>query len=631
LVSLAALGVAIAAPAGAGEQVASIADLSQLSIEQLANVEIASVSRQLEPLRAAPAAIFVLNNDDIRRSGAITLPEALRLAPNLHVARTNASSYAISARGFNHSTSTANKLLVMIDGRSVYTPLYSGVFWDAQDVLLDDIERIEIISGPGGTLWGANAVNGIINVITRSAHDTQGALLNIGAGTQERHINGRFGGMLGDRGAWRVYGMGFQHGDTLTTAGTDANDSWEKLQGGFRFDWNGPEDFVTLQGGLYRGAGDDTPPGALQDNTLRGGNLSARWSRQIGTGVFEALVYYDRTERDVSSGITDAVDTYAVDTQYALTMGGMHDIVLGGEYRISDDTFTAGPTTAFLDPESRNLSVGSAFIQDEIALSQTFAVTLGMKAEHNSYTGWEYLPGLRLAWQPTESTLFWSAVSRAVRTPSRFDRDLFATGLIAGGPDFESEDLIAYEIGYRGQPLPQLSFSVSGYYNVYDDLRSTEPAGAASFPFVIANEMEGEVYGVEAWGNLSLADWWRLSAGVSTIHKDLRLKPGSRDIFGVAFAGNDPEYQFVVHSLMNIADNIELNFRIRGIDSLPSPSIPAYIATDARIGWHITSALELWVAGYNLLDDAHPEFGSSTLGVRGLERSFYLGIRWLTP
>jgi iron complex outermembrane receptor protein len=626
MVALMVLAAGVA-PAAAGQQLASIADLSRLSIEELANVEIESVSRRPEPLSAAAAAIFVISNDDIRRSGAMSLPEALRLAPNLQVARTSSATYAISARGFNHSTSTANKLLVLIDGRTVYTPLYSGVFWDAQDLVLDDIERIEVVSGPGGTLWGANAVNGVINIITKPARDTQGALLNVGGGTEEQSANARFGGMLGDNAAWRVYALGFQRDDTRTLAGADTGDSWQKLQGGFRLDWNSATDLVTVQGDIYTGDTEDAPS-AVKDTTIGGGNISARWNRQIGTGLFEGLVYYDRTERTVSSGIADSIDSYAADAQYALTMGGRHDIVLGGEYRVSRDTFTKGPATAFLDPASRTLSVGSAFLQDEIALSQSLALTLGLKIEHNSYTGWEHLPNARIAWQPSMDALFWAAVSRAVRTPSRFDRDLFNTGLVAGGPDFDSEELIAYEIGYRGQPLPQLSLSISGYYNVYDKLRSTEATTPFLFPFVVANKMEGEVYGVEAWGNLSLTDWWRISAGVATIHKDLRLKPGSRDVFGVGFAGNDPEYQFLFRSLMNISDDIELNVGVRGVDSLPSPAVPAYIAADVRIGWHVTNSLELWLAGYNLFDESHPEFASSSIGMRELERAVYAGIRW---
>jgi iron complex outermembrane receptor protein len=619
---------AVASPGIAGaQQFASISDLSRLSIEELANLEVESVSRRPEQLSEAPAAVFVITNDDIRRSGATSVAEALRLAPNLQVARSGSSTYAITARGFNHSTNTANKLLVLIDGRIVYTPLYSGVFWDVQNLVLDDIDHIEVISGPGGTLWGANAVNGVINIVTKSSRETQGVLVNAGIGSEEKSASLRYGGTLGNNASFRAYVLAFERGDTLTPAGTDAGDSWNMLQGGFRVDWRGTLDDITVQGDIYSGSSEDVP-GAIADNQVGGGNLLARWARQVGRGLLQGHVYYDRTDRSVGSGIEDAVNTYAGDAQYHLPMGAMHDVVFGGDYRVNDNSFKKGPATAFLDPADKVMHVGSVFAQDEIAFTDSLALTLGIKFEHNSYTGWEYMPNARLAWHPSDAALFWGAVSRAVRTPARFDRDLFNTGLIAGGPNFESEDLIAYELGYRGQPSPVLSLSVTGFIHDYDHLRSTEATTPFLFPFILGNKMEGEVYGVEVWGNLSLTDWWRLSFGGTTLHKDLRLKPGSRDVFGVAFAGNDPEYQLTFRSLMNISDNVELNIRVRAIDALASPAVPAYIEAETRIGWHVTDALELWLAGSNLLDDSHLEFASSQIARREIERAVYAGIRW---
>jgi iron complex outermembrane receptor protein len=612
---------------GEAQQLASIADLSSLSIEQLANLEITSVSRRPEPIREAPASVFVITSEEIRRAGATSLAEALRLAPTLQVARISSSSYAITARGFNHSTGTANKLLVLIDGRTIYTPLYSGVFWDAQTVMLDDIDRIEVISGPGGTLWGANAMNGVINIVTRGSQDTQGGLINLGAGTEEYGVGARYGGRLSDEATYRVYITGFQRGDTLTASGAGARDEWEKLQGGFRVDWRGVQDVISVYGDLYGGRGEEVA-GAIADNRISGGNLNATWSRQIGTGLLNAQVYYDRAFREVISGITDSVDTYAAAAQYRLAQGEMHDIVVGGEYRVHDDRFTPGPRTVFLDPATHSLSVASAFVQDEIAVSDTLDLTVGLKFEHNGYTGWEYLPNLRLAWRPSGNALLWAAVSRAVRTPSRFERDLVNPGILAKSDRFDAEDLVAYEAGVRGQPIPALALSLTGFYHDYDKLRTTEATTPQLFPFVLGNFMEGSLYGLEAWANYAVADWWRISLGATALEKDLRIKSGSRDIFGVAFAGNDPEYQLLARSLMNFSDNLELNLRVRAIGALPSPKVPAYVEAEARLGWHATENLEFWIAGFNLLHERHIEFAGSTGGPRRIERSAYAGVRW---
>ena len=606
----------------------SLADLSRLSLEELANVEITSVSKRPEALSGAPAAVYVISNDEIRLSGADTLPEALRLAPNLQVARLSASGYGISARGFNHSTGTSNKLQVLIDGRSIYTPLYSGVFWDAQRVMLDDVERIEVISGPGGALWGANAVNGVINVITRKAADTEGGLAHLTTGSNDTAANLRYGGRFGQTGAFRIYGMAADYGESRTTAGAGGRDSWDRAQAGFRVDWGGEGDAFTLQGDLYDGSSAPVQ-GARAEGVIGGGNLLANWThRRQGAGVVEATAYYARDHRTVTSGIKDGLEVYNLDLQYALAARGGHAIVVGGGYRHNQDNFRGAFRTSFLDPPSRTTRLGNIFVQDEIALRDDLILTLGLKLEHNSYTGLEYLPNARLAWRPADHTLIWGAVSRGVRTPSRFDRDLINPGLVAAGPNFVSEELVAYEIGYRGQPTASTSLSVSAYYNVYDNLRTAESKTAATFPLEVRNGMHGETYGVEAWAAWQVSEGWRLTAGANLLRKDLSLDPGSRDIFGVDFAGNDPRHQLSLRSHMSLAPTVNLDLELRSIAGLKSPAVAAYTELGARLAWRVTDQVELAVTGDNLLNNQHLEFVNGSVPRREIPRSVRASLRW---
>jgi len=622
LLSVAAAGEA------AGQQLAAVEDLGRLSIDELANLQITSVTRQPQPLSQAAAAVYVITNDDIRRSGSASLAEALRLAPNLQVARVSSSTYAISARGFNHNTATANKLQVMIDGRVVYTPLYAGVFWDQQDVPLADIDRIEVISGPGGAVWGSNAVDGVINIITKSSRDTQGALVDLQGGTLTRTATARYGGKLGEDASFRVYAMGAKRDSLETAAGTATRDSWDKLQGGFRTDWSRNSDSLTLQGDIYNAVTQDVP-GMLQNNAVSGGNLIGRWTRQFGSGsMLQTQIYYARSVRETTSGIRSSVHTYDLDFQYSFVPASGQTIILGAGDRVTEDDFIGGPGTSFLDPAEKRLNLANVFLQDEIALAPDLTLTLGIKAEHNDYTGMEYMPDARLGWRVTGSNLLWAAVSRAARMPSRFDTDLRATGTFAGGPDFTTEYLTAYELGYRGQPSRAISFSLSAFYNVYDHLRTVEASTPSIFPLIVLNNMKGATYGVELWGNYALTDQWRLSAGLSTLRKDLRLETGSRDIFGVRFAGNDPAYQASFRSSMDVMKDVELDIDFRAVDDLPSPRIPGYVEADVRLGWRVTNALELAVVGSNLLHARHTEFVNPSLPAEEIPRSISASARW---
>lgn len=610
----------------ANAQSGTPSDLADLSLEELANLEITSVSRRAERLSDAPASVFVITGEDIRRSGVTSLPEALRLAPNLQVARVDSRQYAISARGFNNTI--ANKLLVLIDGRTVYTPLFSGVFWDAQDTLLEDVDRIEVISGPGATLWGANAVNGVINVITRRAADTQGTLLVAGGGNLERGLAARQGGKLGADGAFRVYGKISDRDHTSRANGTSVPDSWDSGQAGFRADWGTAAGAFTLQGDAYRGTIDQAAPGDIR---ISGANLLARWARQLAGGDrVQVQAYFDNTEREIPGTFAERLNIFDVEFQHALRVGSQHSVIWGGGHRRADDHVSNTAAVAFL-PGDRDLRWTNLFLQDEVALrGDQLRLTLGAKAQSNPYTGTEFLPSARIAWKPDASRLVWSALSRAVRAPARLDRELFVPGqppflLLAGGPDFRSEISRVLELGYRAQPSRRASYSVTVFHSVHDRLRSVEP-GPAGAP-VIGNEMEGKTTGVEAWGSLQAAERWRLSAGVLVLDQNLRLKPGSGDTTGTAAAGNDPRHQWNLRSSLDLPGRQEFDVMLRHVGPLPSPSVPGYTALDARYAWQFERGLELALIAQNLFDRSHPEFGLAATRSE-IERGVFLKLRW---
>ena len=490
--------------------------LSDLSIEDLANVQITSVSKQPEPLSAAPSSVYVITNDDIRRSGAQSLAEALRLAPNLHVARIDALDYAISARGLN-SFESANKLLVLIDGRSVYSSLFSGVDWDQQHVMLEDVERIEVISGPGGTLWGANAVNGVINVITRDARETDGLLVSVSGGTLDSVANVRYGGAF-NGGGWRAYVSGYQRGSMETATGLDVNDGWDGVQAGFRTDMALGPNGLTLQGDIHDNEIDQSIglPGYV-----RGGNLLARWERRFeDASTLEVQAYYDRIRRK-ARGIYDALDAVDLQAQHAFRWRGRHQIVWGGGYRVHEDDFANFLNAFVINPLSKRTTLAHLFVQDRIALTPNLDLTLGVKYEDSSYTGADWLPNARLSWRVAERAMLWAAVSRVVRTPSRLERDLVFPGIVVNGT-FGTEKLVAWEAGYRGRPLADLSLSVSVFYNQYEDLRSNNFSPGGVLPVFVGNSVEGETWGVEAWGDWAVTPKWRLGAGFTALEKDFR-------------------------------------------------------------------------------------------------------------
>jgi iron complex outermembrane recepter protein len=629
--------------------------LKKMSLEQLMNLDVTSVSKQPEPYGQAPAAIEVITNDEIRRSGASSIPEALQLADNLEVAQKDSHNWSISARGFN--TDLSNKLLVLIDGRNVYSPLFSGVFWDAQDYLLEDIDRIEVISGPGGTLWGANAVNGVINITSKSAKDTQGLYVEGGGGSELQDFEAvRSGGTMGPDIFYRVYGKYDARGDEDLANGSLASDSWTDEQGGFRIDAGdvSSENF-TLQGDIY----DNTENISTGGQDLKnGGNVLGRWSRTFSDDSNMSLqLYYDHTyfkdpvpESFLSvfvaapAGIlTDNLDTYDLDFQHHFHLDDHNNFSWGFGYRYTNDVTQAAPGLAF-NPSTLNQSLYSVFAQDEIGLLSNLFLTAGSKLEHNDYTGFEFEPSARLKWDLAEGQMLWAAVSRAVRMPSQVDTDeegltpdlkaLHITSLIDGSPDFESEVLIAYELGYRAQLRKNLSTSVLTFFNNYTDIRSTgiTPGGAlGELPFVFQNNLLAQTWGVEWTADYQVVNGWRLHAGYDLLNEDVWIAPGQIDLNKGLNETADPSNQVFVRASMDLPGNLELDPGFRWIDSfvyntgggVPG-TVPSYAELDVRLAWHATGNLELSVTGQNLLQRYHLEYViSSPAPTEEISRTVY--------
>jgi len=604
--------------------VASAGDLVELSLEQLSNIVVTSVSRRAQSLADAPASVYVITHDDIRRSGATSIPEVLRLAPNLQVARADANQYAISARGFNNVL--ANKLLVMIDGRTIYTPLFSGTFWEAQNVMLEDVDRIEVISGPGATLWGANAVNGVINIITRSSEDTQGTLVAGGGGNLESGGSARYGGKLANGGHFRIYGMTFHRDNSEFADGTDIRDASTHTQGGFRADWGGATQAFTVQGDAYTGSLDQAP--AARD--ISGANLLTSWSRAFDDGSSARVqAYYDHTDRNHAGAFKEGLDTLDIEGQYALRLATVHQVVMGAGYRYAFDHVTNSVAQAFL-PADKNLQWANLFVQDQVAVRNDVDFITGVKLESNVYTGIEFLPNVRVAWRPSAGNMLWASYARAVRSPSRVDRDFYAPGvqpyLLAGNDTFDSEVANDYELGYRAQPTANVSLSITGFVTDFSRLRSLEPRPGG---IVFANGIEGTNTGVEAWGTWRVLPNWQLAGGVTALRERWRVAPGSVDVGGVAALGNDPAVQWNLRSSWDVTRQIGFDVTARRIGALPDPAVPAYTAVDAHVFWRPSPKWEFSLSGLNLLDPIHAEWGVATNRIE-VERGFYLSFQW-TP
>ena len=635
--------------AAKADDLPSIGDLKRLNVEDLMNVEVTSVSRHAEKLIEAASAIQVITQEDIRRSGATSIPEALRLADNLQVAQKNAHDWAISARGFN--TDLGNKLLVMIDGRTVYTPLYSGVFWDAQDYLLADIDRIEVISGPGGALWGANAVNGVINIITKGAKDTQGLYVDAGGGSQPRGFAGaRYGGQLGTDTQFRVYGKYFDRGDEVLASGNSEPDAWRQGRVGFRVDSAATAlDNLTVQGEFYDGH--EAQSTGTADSS--GENVLGRWTHRLSDESDLSLQsYFDQTHLSdpvspLLVGATqfsppgtfyDDLTTYDVDFQHRFRLGARNRIIWGVGFRHTHDADVNAPSLGFL-PAVLDQNLYSAFLQDEFRLRQNLSFTLGTKLEHNDYSGFEFEPDARLSWNLSPSENLWAAVSRAVRTPSRIDHDLSEGTppylvLLKGGSDFTSESVIAYELGLRAHLNSQFTGSVSGFYNQYNDVRSTSFTPITILPLYFANNLEGDTYGLEFSGDYQATSAWSLHAGYTLLREHIEVKAGQFDLSNARNETADPKHQISMRSSLNLPGRLELDCGLRWIDTLVTNNgptrgtVPSYFELNTRLAWHASERLELSVVGQNLLHNHHPEYGFPDPMRPEIQRSVYGKFAW---
>ncbi len=624
LAALSAHAAAVAPP---------VSDLTDLSLQDLSNLEVTSVSKAPEGLHQASASIYVITHEDILRSGATSLVEALRLAPNLLVTQVGAANYTISARGFGgnpQAQSFSNKLLMLIDGRSVYTPLYSGIYSDAQDVLLEDVDRIEVISGPGATLWGANAMNGVINVITRPAYLTQGAFVDAAAGNQAQDLGMRYGGRSDSDFSYRAYGMGFHRAAEELAHGESAEDGWTKAQGGFRTDWSTDQNSATLQGDVYRANESQLGTG---DGLIAGANLVSRFQHRTARTDLELQAYFDQTERfgpAGSGGGGFVLHTCDFQIQQAIDAGSRQRIVWGGGERINSYAITSQVELLF-EPERRNLTQGNAFIQDTLALFPGLALTAGIKLEDDPYWGWTPLPDARMSWQPNARTTLWAAASKAIRSPTPFDDDVVekmrTTTFLEGNRSFRPEKVTAYELGTRIDAASAVSSSIAIFYMDYDDLRTIEPTAGTFVPLYWGNLMKGDTYGIEAWMNWQISSWWRVSPGVTALREHLSFKPGASRLLGVGQTADDPTSHADITSSMQLEHRISIDATLRYVGALPDPALPHYVELNGRLGWRATESVDLSLNGLNLLHAWHDEFPSSQ-GGEAIGRSVMAEVRW---
>ncbi len=636
----------------------SFVSLTEMSLEHLMDIEITSVSREKEQMVQAPAAIYVLTSEDIRRSGATSIPEVLRLVPGVNVARLNANRWAITIRGFNGTY--AQKLLVLIDGRTVYTPLFAGVHWQLQDLILEDIDRIEVIRGPSAAMWGANAVNGVINIITKNAADTQGGLLTVGGGSTQHFFHTlRYGTQYGEKLHFRVYEKVFTHGGYDRASGGSGNDHWRMLRTGFRMDWEATQrDHLTLQGDAYGGEAGQritTPrsfPPLLSKTEadyydLYGGNLLGRWTRNFDDGSeFILQTYYDHNYR-AESTFTENRHTFDIDIQHRFSLGQRHAITWGAGYRFTDDNLQNSYAFA-LKPRSRSENLFRFLLSDRITLAENkLFLTLGFMLEHNEYTGVEFQPNARVQWLLDDRNTIWASVSHAVQTPSRAYSDEhinivrlpFSVLSIMGNKHGESETITAYEIGYRVKATKQLLLDAVLFYNTYNDLRTTELVRPyleltpfpphLVIPLRIENKMKGNAYGVEFSADWQVSENWRLAAAYSLLEIDLRVSSSSRSSASTEVADKSPQHQFNIRSYLNITPKLELDAALYFVDSLPGYDIGAYTRLDTYLRWLPKENLELAVGVQNILDKRHWEF-SSREGIipTEVEREVYGKITW---
>ena len=635
--------------------------LTQVTLEELGQIEVTTASKEPVKVSRTPAAIYVITQEDIRRSGATSIPEALRLAPGVEVARVDSNTWSIGVRGF--SSALSRDVLVLIDGRTVYTPLYAGVYWQVQDTVLEDVERIEVIRGPGGTIWGANAVNAVINIITKNAKDTRGMLVSTGGGNIDQgFVNLRYGGGNDKSFNYRIYGKAFNEGPEFHPNGSSF-DSWRMGQTGFRTDVDlHNRDTFTFQGDLYNGdAGQSvgittySPPymtNVQQSAELSGGNLLGRWKRTLGAGSdIQLQTYYDRTNREQSS-FGESRDTFDIDFIHHLPLPGRQDFLWGLGVRLSSGNTTEVVPTVVFTPSHLTDKLYSGFIQDEIPIiGNQFSLTIGSKFLQETYSHFEFEPTARLLWTPNSRQTVWAAVTRAVRTPSRVEEDLQLTALITPNPltfvrvigdrGFSTEHLLGYEVGYRSLVKPKLNLDIAAFYNNYDNLLSIEPGVPFSetspapthvvVPFFFGNGLMGDTAGFEIAPDWTPTSRWRLRGSYSYLYMDLSTRTGSLDPSTVTSTeGSSPHHQGMIQSSLDLPRRLEFDQTLRYESDLPAQQVRAYTTADVRFSWHATASLDLSVVGQNLLQPQHAEFGGDPGGLVGIKRTIYAKITWQT-
>jgi iron complex outermembrane receptor protein len=601
-------------------------DLAGMSLESLMNIDVVSVSKRSEPLQQSPAAVFVLDGRTIVRSGVKSIPEALRLVPGIQVARLDSHSWAITARGFN--ATTADKLEVLMDGRSLYTPLYSGVFWDAQDTLLDDIARIEVIRGPGAALWGANAVNGVVNIVTKSAAETQGSFHQIGGGSEFSGFAAwRYGGEVGDLGHYRVYAKTTHYNAQEKPRNGDAQDPGKNNQLGFRSDLKlSDTDTLTVQGDYYTGS--IQSPATSKDELASGYNVISRWTRRYDeSSETEIQFIYDQTSRDNRVNFAEDRNTYDLDIKHRFAVGELQSFVVGAGYHVTDDDIeNIDPAFIAFNPQKRRDQTLGIFVQDQISLiADTLHLTLGAKYERNDYTDDEFQPSIRLGYILDDRNTLWGAVSRAVRIPNRLDHtvEIFG-GVIVGDENFKSEEVVAYEMGYRAIFKSTLSADIAVFYNEYDNLRavSDDMSQPQTLPIRIVNEGSGTSKGLELVMRWEPKPAVKILASFIYFDMDVAADAGSRDTSIAENDENDPNSQVSLQLDWDIADKWSLQARARWVDSLDSVAVDSYSALDISAIWQLSPKLDFTIIGSNLLDPQHAEFSGDSEISRSLNGQF---------
>ncbi|MEY2510710.1 MAG: iron complex outerrane recepter protein [Verrucomicrobiota bacterium] len=632
-----------------------------LSLEELMDVAVTTVSKKETTLLEAPAAISIVTQDDLRRLGITTIPEALRSVPGLDIARIDANQWAVSSRGFNGQN--ANKLLVLVDGRSVYTPSFGGVFWNAQDTVLEDLDRIEVIRGPGATLWGSNAVNGVINIISKNSKDTQGILASTSLGTEDQpSVSFRYGGQLAPNLTYRAYAKYFNREGLVDSHGGNTEDGWKSIRAGFRTDWEpSKQELVTFQGDYYSLHTQENVavPSLVYpfsreveaDIHDRGGNALARWTRTFSTDSHLSIqAYFDYFEHEQDLAI-EKRKTADIQLEHGFKVLRINDVLWGLEYRFTTDEFTDSPVATWA-PNSKDLHLFTAFLQDEITLvPDRLRLTVGSKFEHNDYTGFEIQPSGRLLWTPGAHQSIWTSLSRAISTPSRVETGAqinnlvfqpspfvpVAQTVIFGNPNLQSEKVTAYELGYRVEPAHNLSFDAAAFYNVYEGIQNPvagtpyfapSPApGHLVVPLTWENAISGQGYGTELSVQWKPLKDWRLIASYSWLQ--MHLTPAN------VLQKASPEHQLSLRSYVNLPWNFEFNSAAYFVDQVELSNgsgtvvIPAYIRVDAGLVWHPKPSLEVGIWGQNLLDNQHPESNSYYNPIRTeIPRSVVGKITW---